>query len=158
MSHVQNTGGEEMTLKQLLTKHEGKKNEEYRCTSNRRSIGIGHNIDAKGLPDDIEAFLEDNGYITDEMIDRLYEMDISDAITDAIRLYPALKSFSEPRIFALIDFVFNVGYKTASTFKNTNRAINEERWDDAADGLLASKYARQVGRRARDVAEMLRDG
>ncbi|MFA7212178.1 MAG: glycoside hydrolase family protein [Bacteroidales bacterium] len=155
---MQNTGGEEMTLKQLLTKHEGRKNKPYKDTKGLATIGIGHNIDAKGLPDDIEAFLEANGYITDEMIDRLYEMDISDAITDAIRLYPALKSFSEPRIFALIDFVFNVGYKTASTFKNTNKAINEERWDDAADGLLASKYARQVGRRARDVAEMLRDG
>lgn len=146
-----------MILKKQLEKHEGRKNTVYKCTAGKNSIGIGHNIDAKGLPDDIEAFLEDNGYITDEMIDRLYEMDISDAITDALRLYPELNSFSEPRIFALIDFVFNVGYRTASTFKNTNRAINEERWDDAADGLLASKYARQVGRRARDVAEMLRD-
>lgn len=147
-----------MSLREMLERHEGRRKRVYKCTAGKNTIGVGHNIDAKGLPDDIDAFLEANGYITDEMIDRLYEMDISDAITDAIRLYPALKSFSEPRIFALIDFVFNVGYKTASTFKNTNKAINEERWDDAADGLLASKYARQVGRRARDVAEMLREG
>lgn len=147
-----------MTLKKQLEGHEGRKNKVYKCTAGKRSIGIGHNIDAKGLPDDIDAFLEDNGYITDEMIDRLYAIDEHDAMFDCMKLYPDFENFAEIRQNALIDFVFNVGYKTASTFKNTNRAINEERWDDAADGLLASKYARQVGRRARDLAEMLRDG
>ena len=147
-----------MTIKKQLEGHEGKRNKVYKCTSGKDSIGIGHNIDAKGLPDDIEAFLEDHGCITDEMIDILFEQDVEDAISDCKRLYPNFDDLTEPRQNALIDFVFNVGYKTASTFKNTNRAINEERWDDAADGLLASKYARQVGKRARDVAEMLRDG
>jgi lysozyme len=147
-----------MTLKQLLTKHEGRKNKPYKDTKGLATIGIGHNIDAKGLPDDIYAFLEANGYITDEMIDRLFDEDIRDAAFDCKRLYPGFDDLTEARQNALIDFVFNVGHKTASTFKNTNRAINEERWDDAADGLLASKYARQVGKRARDVAEMLREG
>jgi len=145
-------------LRKQLELHEGRKNKVYKCTAGKRSIGVGHNIDAKGLPDDIEAFLEDNGYITDEMIDRLLEQDVEDAVSDCERLYPNFASLSEERQNALIDFVFNVGYGTARTFKNTNRAINEERWDDAANGLLASKYARQVGKRARDVAEMLRDG
>jgi lysozyme len=147
-----------MTLKQLLTKHEGRKNKPYKDTKGLATIGIGHNIDAKGLPYDIDAFLEANGYITDEMIDRLYDEDVRDATFDCKRLYPGFNNLTESRQNALIDFVFNVGYKTAYTFKNTNKAINEERWDDAADGLLASKYARQVGKRARDVAEMLRDG
>jgi lysozyme len=143
-----------MTLKRQLEGHEGRKNRVYKCTAGKRSIGIGHNIDAKGLPDDIEAFLEDNGYITDEMIDRLFDQDVEDAVSDCERLYPNFASLSEERQNALIDFVFNVGYGTARTFKNTNRAINEERWDDAADGLLASKYARQVGKRAQTIARM----
>jgi len=147
-----------MTLKKQLELHEGRKNKVYKCSAGKRTIGIGRNIDAKGLPDDIEAFLEDNGYITDEMIDRLLDDDIADASADVERLYPMAYSFSEARRFALIDFLFNVGLHTAKTFTNTNKAINEERWDDAADGLLASKYARQVGKRARDIAEMLRDG
>lgn len=147
-----------MTLKRQLEGHEGRKNRVYKCTAGKRSIGIGHNIDAKGLPDDIEAFLEDHGYITDEMIDILFEQDVDDATSDCKRLYPDFNSFSEARRFALVDFLFNVGITTARTFTNTNKAINEERWDDAADGLLASKYARQVGKRAQTIARMLREG
>ena len=142
----------------MLIRHEGKKNKPYRCSAGKKTIGIGHNIDGKGLPDDIEAFLDDNGYITNEMIDTLLDLDIEDAITDAKKLYPNFEDFSEARQDALIDFVFNVGYGTAKTFKNTNKAINAGRWEDAADLLLESKYARQVGKRAEDVAELLRDG
>ena len=146
-----------MTLKELLIRHEGKRTRPYLCTAGKRTIGVGHNFDDNPLPPDIDAFLEDNGYITDEMIDTLLEQDIEDATGFCHKLYPNFDSFTENRQNALIDFLF-VGYGTAKQFKNTNRAINEERWDDAADGLLASKYARQVGKRARDLASMLRDG
>ncbi len=147
-----------MTQYEFTIINEGKRNKVYKCTAGKRSIGIGHNIDAKGLPDDIEAFLEDNGYITNEMINILFEQDIEDAMADCERLYPNFDDLTKSRQIALTDFLFNVGYGTASKFKNTNRAIIEERWDDAADGLLASKYARQVGKRAKRVAEMLREG
>lgn len=145
-------------LKLVLEDHEGRKNRVYKCSSGKRTIGVGHNIEAKGLPDNIEAFLEDEGYITDDMIDELLTMDIDDAESDARKLYPNFGSFSTKRKIALIDFVFNVGYGTAKTFVNTNKAINQGKWEKAAEGLLNSKYARQVGRRAEDIADMLIEG
>lgn len=148
----------EEELKSVLEDHEGRKNRVYKCTAGKRTIGIGHNIDAKGLPDDIEAFLEDEGYITEDMIDELFLMDIKDAEKDARKLYPSFDSLSDRRKIALIDFVFNVGYGTAKTFLNTNKAINRGDWEKAAEGLLNSKYARQVGRRAEDIADMLTEG
>ena len=144
-------------LRKMLSRHEGWKNKPYRCTANKLTIGVGHNIEAKGLPDDIRAFLDENGYITDEMINRLLDVDIADATKDAKRLYPGLDSFTDARKAALIDFLF-VGYGTAKKFINTNRAINEGRWEDAADGILKSLYARQVGNRAKEIAKMLREG
>ena len=145
-------------LKKLLEDHEGRKKTVYKCTAGKRSIGVGHNIDAKGLPDDIESFLEDEGYITDDMIDELLIMDIDDAESDARKLYPDFGSFTTDRKIALIDFVFNVGYGTAKTFLNTNKAINRGDWEKAAEGLLNSKYARQVGKRAKDLAKILKEG
>lgn len=142
----------------MLKRHEGVKLKPYRCTAGKKTIGAGHNVDAKGLPPDIQAYLDEYGEITDEMVDILLDQDIEDAISDCIRLYPGFRSFSDARQDALIDFVYNVGYGTAKTFANTNKAINEGRWDDAASGLLASKYARQVGRRAKEIAEMLQEG
>jgi lysozyme len=141
-----------------LEDHEGRRRKVYRCTSGKKSIGVGHNIDAKGLPQEIEDFLEENGYITEGMIEELLDADIKDAMNDAHKLYPEMDSFSDNRQVALIDFVFNVGYGTARTFINTNRAINQGQWEKAAEMLLESKYARQVGRRANDISDMLREG
>lgn len=147
-----------MSLREMLERHEGRKNRVYKCTAGKDTIGVGHNIDAKGLPPDIEDFLEDNGYITDEMIDRLLDDDIEDAITDAKKLYPNLEDFGDVRMNALIDFVFNVGYGTAKKFVNTNKAINDEDWERAGDMLEQSKWYRQVKGRAKEIVQMLRDG
>ena len=55
--------------------NEGRKYKVYKCTGGANTIGIGHNIDAKGLPSDIEKYLRKNGKILDEHIDRLYIID-----------------------------------------------------------------------------------
>jgi lysozyme len=147
-----------MSLKEMLKRHEGVKFKPYKDTKGFATIGVGHNIDAKGLPDDIEAYLESYGKITQEMVDILLDADIEDAIADCERLYPDFSNFSEVRQDALIDFVFNVGYGVAKKFSTTNRHINAGRWEKAADGLLTSLYAKQVKGRAVEIAEMLRDG
>ncbi len=145
-------------LKEILEKHEGKKRRKYKCTAGRWTIGIGHNMEDEPLPEEMQRFLDSNGYITDEMIYELLEKDIEDAINDAWDLYPNLESYSEARQAALIDFLFNVGKRVALQFKRFNRAVNEEKWDNAAKYLLESKYARQVGQRAQTIARMLREG
>lgn len=147
-----------MTLKEQLERHEGRRSKVYKCTAGKDTIGIGHNIDAKGLPSDIEDYLDEYGYITDEMIDQLFDEDVEDAITDCVKLYPNFYRWSDNVCNALIDFVFNVGYKTASTFKQTNKALNEERWDDAGDLLEQSKWYRQVKGRAKTIVSMIREG
>lgn len=43
-------------------------------------------------------------------------------------------------------------------FGNTLRAAREMRWKDARDGMLASKWAGQVGRRASELAEQMMTG
>ncbi len=144
-----------MDIRDALEDHEGRRNKPYLCSAGKQTIGIGHNIDAKGLPRDIEDYLRKTGEITDEMIDRLLVLDIEDAQRDAVRLWPNIQTFSDSRQVALVDFVFNVGYKVAQTFRNTNLAINQRRWKDAAAGILNSKYAKQVGRRAKDIASWL---
>ena len=144
-----------MDIRESLEIHEGRRSRVYKCTAGKNTIGIGHNIDAKGLPHDIALYLHKTGMITDEMIDRLFVLDVEDAQRDAVRLWPNIQTFSNSQQVALIDFVFNLGYKTAQTFRNTNLAINQRRWKDAAAGILNSKYAKQVGQRAHDIADML---
>ena len=147
-----------MTLKELLIKHEGKRYKVYKCTAGKATIGIGHNIDANGLPDDIRAYLTQYGKITDTMIDILYEADVNSAIEDCLKLYKGFKDFTKNRKEALIDFLFNVGLSKALLFKKANLAINEGRWNDAGLEMKDSLWYQQVGDRADEIIELLTEG
>ena len=146
------------TLKEMLTRHEGRKNKPYYCSNHKKTIGIGHNIDANGLPKDIQDYLGKNKKITDEMIDRLFDGDVSIAKRDCLLLYPNFNNFSEARQNALIDFLFNVGHTTAKTFKNTNKLINEGKWKEAAENMEKSLWYKQVKSRGEDIVNMIEEG
>jgi lysozyme len=153
----------------MLIRHEGKRNKKYRCSKGHWSIGIGHNIDALGLPKDIKAYLDEHGRITDEMIKRLFAADVMDAVTACMKLYPQFNTFSEARRLALVDFLFNVGIGTAQQFVNTNRAVNGGDWTAAAEGIRTSLYWKQLGgdppgtddgklERPEEIYKMIREG
>ena len=59
---------------------------------------------------------------------------------------------------ALVDLAFNMGTPTLLTFKRALRALQAQEWDNAADEILSSRYAKQVGRRAEIIADMIRSG
>ena len=63
-----------------------------------------------------------------------------------------------PRQAVLLDMAFNMGAEGLLKFGNTLRAAREMRWKDARDGMLASKWAGQVGRRASELAEQMMTG
>lgn len=132
-------------IRAMLERHEGKKYTPYRCTQGFRTIGIGYNFDANPLPKDIKDYLRANGRITDEMIDRLFTLSLSDAVGGCIKQYPNFALFSENRRLALVDFMFNLGPGRVAKFKNTNQAINSGRWADAAEGIRKSLYWKQLG-------------
>lgn len=158
MRKVQRGKSVMIDLREMFIRHEGLKLKPYKCPAGYLTIGIGHNIDANGLPDDIRAYLDKNGCITEDMATDLLSDDLKTAYNGCIELYPQYDNFSEGRQAALIDFVFNVGIGTARTFKNTKKAINEGRWEDAAKALENSLWYKQVGNRAKEVVKMVREG
>lgn len=145
-------------LRDLIIRHEGLKFRRYPDTQGYWTIGIGHNISAKGLPSDIMQHEKEHGQITEDMVNRLYSADVAGAISDCIRLYPKFSSFTENRQIALIDFLFNVGLGTATEFKNTNRCINAGDWTSAALHMKDSLWYRQVKGRGKEIIRMIREG
>ena len=53
---------------------------------------------------------------------------------------------------------FNLGVSGLITFKNTLRLISVGHYYEAAEEMLNSKWARQVGYRAEELAEQMRTG
>jgi len=114
----------------------------YKCPAGYLTIGIGHNIDTKGLPKQIKTYLDKYGQITNEMADTLFEADVEDAITDCHLIFPNFDYYTEDRQIALIDLIFNMGNaKIRKGFPSFVRAVITGDWGLAADEL---KYSNGV--------------
>lgn len=145
---------------QQLELHEGCQLKPYQDTTGHWTIGVGYNITDRGLQP-LERVLGRNlrpSYAEIE-IDRDEALEM--LADDIIRIYTCLErnwgyfSTLDPiRQRVAIDFVFNVGGKTALTFKHTTKAAQEGRLLDTVFGLMRSEWAHQVGDRAERLARM----
>lgn len=149
-----------MTIYELLKKHEGKRNKPYldNAMPPKKTIGVGWNIDANPLPADIDSYLKAHGEITDEMVNTLLSISVKRATADCRDLFPAFDEFTENRQMALIDFVFQLGKKGASRFVSSIAMINTGRWEEAAENMMKSLWAKQVPNRAKEITQMIEEG
>ena len=146
------------TLEEMLKRHEGWKLSPYSCPSGHKTIGAGHNIDAKGLPDDIKAYLDKYGSITEDMAERLLEADIADARGSCRLLFPAFDSFTIARQNALIDMAFNLGGAGLQGFHKAVTAVNKGDWTEAAAQFKESSWYVQVKGRAVEDCTAIKEG
>ena len=133
-----------MTLKEQLLLHEGIRLKPYRDTVGKWTIGAGRNLSDKGITK-VEAFI-------------MLDTDIADATADCRRYLEFFDTLDEVRQRILIDMCFNMGIHGLLGFKATLAAIKQGRYEDAADHMLNSKWAEQVGRRAHRLAAWMRSG
>jgi lysozyme len=148
-----------MTLYEFIESHEGRRRKPYICTGGKMTIGVGHNFDDNPLPNDIKKSLEQFGKIDDEQIDRLLNQDIRYAVHDCQVLFPSFNEFSDNRRMALIDWMFQLGFRGVRNFKKAVKAINAEDWELAARNMAESAWAReQTPKRAKEVIELIRVG
>lgn len=130
-------------LKLLLVKHEGDKRHPYKDTSGHLTIGVGRNLEAKPLSDDI--------------VQAMLDEDILEAWHRCQRLFGGFDGLDEVRQHALLDMAFNLGEKLAD-FTKMLVAVERRDWNDVAREALDSTWATQVGGRARTIAYMLATG
>jgi lysozyme len=145
-------------LRKLIKRFEGCSLIPYKCPAGRTTIGYGWNVESNPLPPDIDAHLKEHGSITKAMAEELLDIAVSRSIADCRRLYPDFDSYSENRRNALTDMMYNMGYGTLSKFRISNRFVREQKWQEAADNFMHSKWARQVKSRAITVCDLLRYG
>ena len=133
-----------MNLENQLELHEGRKKYPYRDTVGKLTIGVGHNLEDKGL--------------SDAVINLILQEDIEEAKSELDRVLPAWQELDEVRQQVMIDMMFNLGAPRLMTFVKFRRALLVSDYEDAAAEMLDSKWAEQVGARADRLAEMMRSG
>lgn len=134
-------------LREMLSLHEGRVKHAYQDSLGYWTIGVGHLIDKRK-----------GGYLPEPIIDLLLEHDITEHSRQLFTALPWVMELDEVRKSVLVDMAFNLGIAGLLGFKNTLAAVKEGRWEDAARGMLASKWASQVGGRAVRLADMMRTG
>lgn len=131
-------------LVEQLIEHEGMELMPYRCTAEKLTIGVGRNIEDRGISEDEARYLLAN--------------DIAIVEEEILKRQPMVATLDSVRQRVLVDMAFNLGMPTLMKFQNMWDAIEEEDWDEAAAQMLDSRWARQVGRRAERLADAMRTG
>lgn len=123
---------------------EGLRLKMYKCPAGKWTIGFGHN-------------LEDNG-ISLEIAETLLRTDLALARMEVGARLPWSAKLNEARQYILVDMCFNMGIGRLLTFKKMLAALQEGYYERAAAEMLDSKWAKQVGRRAEKLAEIMKTG
>jgi lysozyme len=132
-----------MTTESILRTEEGKSLTLYKDTEGILTIGVGYNIQKRGLPDDI--------------VEELFRRDLMALRADASKL-PEYAKLDVVRQGVLERMVFQMGVDGVMAFTNTRKCIAAQDWAGAAAGIRGSKWGRiQTPARAnREANRMLR--
>jgi lysozyme len=127
-----------------LRLHEGERLKPYRCTAGKLTIGIGRNLEDRGITAEESAYLLGN--------------DIDHHWRELLRALPWVASLDSVRQRVLLDMAFNLGITGLLGFKNTLATIQAGNYQRGAEMMLQSKWAGQVGQRAVRLSRMMATG
>ena len=132
-------------LRSQLERHEGLRLKPYLDTAvpPRLTIGYGRNLDDVGISrEEAECMLAN-------------DIDKVERELDTIDEYVALDRIRQT---VIANMTFNLGFHGLMQFKRMWAAIGRCDYEKAAEEMLKSKWARQVGNRATELADIMRTG
>lgn len=151
-------------IKQLV-QSEGLRLEVYQDTLGIDTIGVGRNLEDRGITQEeldtmdipnIETVYEYG--ITEVDAAFLLENDVQIVEEELVRAHPCVDRLDSVRQLIVIDMAFNLGVPRLCKFKKMWAAIHEEQYDVAAKEMLDSRWARQVKGRATKLANAMHNG
>jgi lysozyme len=123
---------------------EGRRDRVYTDTVGKLTVGVGRNISDRAFSkDEIDLMLSNDIKIVEATLDKNT---------------PWWRQMSTARQNVLANMCFNMGWSTLSTFKNTLKAMQDGRYADAAQGMMDSKWSKQVGKRAERLRDLMLRG
>ena len=128
-------------IKEQLIEHEGLRLKPYRCPAGRLTIGIGRNLDDKGITES-EAF------------DLLYN-DLRECEKDIRGMFPDFDNLPENIQLVLTDMRFQLGWKGFRCFRLMIRAVYNQDWPEMIHQMKDSAWYGQTPNRANNLIRMV---
>ena len=126
-----------------LERDEGRERFLYPCTAGKLTVGVGHNIEDRGLPGPV--------------IDLLLDLDIDIAVKDCER-FDWWERLSPNRQRAMVNMAFNLGQGKLIGFRRMLAALDRDDYRTAAKEMRDSQWAKQTGARAERLAVLMERG
>ena len=136
-------------LEIMLHKDEGCRLTVYMDSLGNPTIGYGHLLKDK---DNFPIA------ITQEQADAILASDIVAVTKETFTALPWCKDMDPIRQAALLNMAFNMGVRTLLSFRLTLAALKSQAWEDAAELMLKSLWAHEVGDRAIRLSEVIKTG
>ena len=112
------------------------------------TIGVGHLVDKRK-----------GGKLSSQVIELQLDIDVQEKMGEVYRAIPWVLDLDVVRHAALILMAFQLGTSGLLEFKNMLLALRHQKWQEASDHALDSKWARDdTPARAKRVAAMLLTG
>lgn len=127
----------------LIKIHEGLRLKPYRCTADKLTIGYGRNLEDRGISEAEAEMLLRNDIIE---------------VTGQLCMEPYWSQLNIVRQAVLIDMCFNLGYSGLKKFKRFLAALEEGDFRTAAEEMMDSRWAEQVGTRATRLCNLMLTG
>ena len=136
-------------LQVQLKRHEGFRRHPYRCPAGKLTIGYGRNLDENGISraEAGELLSNDLSYAFDDVAALVGE-----------DIFWRMVGASPARLAVLANMAYNMGRATLSQFQHMLAAVEDSDWERAAEEMLDSRWAHQVGDRATELAAQMRTG
>jgi len=131
-------------LKADIKRHEGCRLKVYKDTEGIATIGYGRNLEAVG--------------ISEQEAELMLSNDLDRAVKAARFVFYNYEKLDEVRQEVLVNMAFNLGKHGLAKFRKMRLALGEDNYELAADEMLDSKWAGQVGSRAEELAHRMRLG
>ena len=148
----------EETIKRL-TFHEGLSLMPYVCPAGYLSIGVGRNLITNPLTSEEMKVVGDWTHgITKNAANFLLQNDIRRVYEACKKNIPCWKILDNERQYALLDMAFNMGIFRLLKFRKMLEDIEIGDYRGAAKECLNSKYAKDVGQRAKRIAKTIEKG
>lgn len=129
-----------------LRRDEGVRSCVYPDSLGIMTIAVGRNVDK-----------DHGGGLRDDEISYILNNDIDDRIEALTRALPWFQNLDDVRKGVLINMAF-MGVSKLLKFTNTLELVRTGKYDAAADAMLDSRWAEQVGDRAKRLSVQMRTG
>jgi GH24 family phage-related lysozyme (muramidase) len=153
------------SVRDQIQQHEGREAVAYGDTTGVMTVGVGFNLqrsDARTLLSQVGAnydkVLAQEQALTDDQIDRLYEITLNEAFQTAQRFIPNLGTHPPQVQKVVVDMAFNLGPQRLGGFRNFQSAINRRDYNTAANEMTNSTWFGQVRNRGPELVNLMRQG